>query len=97
MRIADTAFVIATISEAFRNQAPWPRLKTAGSPHPSKAARRVWLPDCESARMLLARIAARLRQPQWSISLVTLAERLGVEHADSFHASRGRIALVGQD
>lgn len=30
MRIADTAFVIATVSEASRDQAPWPRRKYAG-------------------------------------------------------------------
>ena len=46
MRIADTAFVIATVIEALSDQAPRPRVKAAGSPHPSKAARRVWLRDC---------------------------------------------------
>jgi phosphatidylserine/phosphatidylglycerophosphate/cardiolipin synthase-like enzyme len=51
----------------------------------------------DGVRLGLARIVARLRQPQWGVALVTLIERLGAEHADSFHASRGRIALRGQN
>ena len=51
----------------------------------------------DGMRLGLARIVARLGQPQWGVALVTLIERLGAEHADSFHASRCRITLRGQN
>ena len=81
-------------AERFRNQ-------RRRSRRPGSQTRRemrivdAWLRDCDPARTLLAQVATRLRQPQWRIALVTLIECLGAEHADSFHAMKGCIALCG--
>src|ERR1700722_12675069 len=53
--------------------------------------------DSTGARLSLARIVARLRQPQWGIAFVTLVERLSAEGAVGFHAWGGRIALRGEN
>ena len=50
----------------------------------------------ESARTLLARIAAGLRQPQWRVALVPLVERLSAENTD-FHAPGACVALCGEN
>src|ERR1700722_10559324 len=93
-RLTDTAVV----SEAFRDRALDPRPETAASPYPSKqgVVGGVTLRGCESARTLLARIAAGLRQPQWRVALVPLVEHLSAENAD-FHAPRACVALCGQN